>query len=352
MKKILNISLAAVAALGMVACSQESPATADNTPSESRGLTFKINAPEAKDELVLSREVTMPSRETAIAELDVYIFQDGAHVGSGGSNYANTDVLTVANSGANWTVTVDEEWLEEHAAADPATFYFVANDNMGMDSDLAVTDMTGVTEDYFVESIMTGAFDAEYIRTSTTMYMTAIAKDIDLRTKSSVNVNLKRRQARFDIYNDDAENVRISAVWFENNVSSKVSLFSEHTGTCEAYLYGGDSGGGSWMFNQTTSGVDLYEEALYDNEDHLLQSAFFINPMTLVSYNDIDDATDSTMCVVASVNGSPEYQFDMASGLVKDILPNHRYVIKLNTNAMTFSITPAEYTEGSTIDFE
>ena len=334
MKKIFNLALTAVLAVGMVSCSEDTDNVINPENQTNGKLTFVL--PYASGVTTYAGEVPASDaeKEIVLANTKVYMFKDDDTL---------EEILTptagspVGGKGTA-TIDVDDAWTGGK------TFIMVAN------TDAAATDLatvaTGMDMDDFKDLLTDSKGNTQI---ACPLLMAGTEGVLDIQAESTITMDLFRSVARFDINNNVTNNkVTIKNVYVTNaNLNGYImgyersSLEMNSSVEIAAGVAKGDLD--EVTIPAAVAGVQTKE------------AAFYLHP-TVVG----KDATGTVITLEVEEDGGATafytvHKFDATGTTKEDIIveANHRYIISSKINPVTgklmFILAPADWDEGKDV---
>lgn len=320
MKRISSFAAIAALALGLGACTKD----AGNEPGGTTGNTafqFTVKNAQGGNYVTYADIATTP--EATLNTIDVYIFD-----GSGNKIGSNTDFTTSVNATTGETTfTASDAWIAANIG-EPITAYFVGNGaSANIFSATQHIDPSITTKAAFVEQLAIAqeldAADSNRAKLLTTplLFSGSGTTTVPVMGKVTIPVQLKRREARFDIVNPVASSFVIKSVVVKN-ANTQGNIFADAVG------------------GATTTKANLKEITTIPAYDvnNIAAGVFYLYPTKL-------GGTDTDISILASINGAPDEAYSVASTVA--IEANKRYKLVLDPAELTFSVVPEDYDEGS-----
>ena len=335
MRKILNLALVAMLALGVASCSKESTIDGGDVNGGGAGSKLAFNFEGLNSSVTPYSTVTAENFEKAVSDATVYIFEYSAT--------QDGELLLVQNedfsSTNNYLMIIEDvdDLVNKQLVA-----YFVLNNGSSFDT---YADLTA----YTATSAKT---EADFIE-ETTDVITGAAARLDFLMTGAINggdhfphfgeypVEVKRRVARFDIINENPASVTAITKVTVRNATESTYVFGDATGLVTdinpiavnvvydltAAEYGDDAQTAlAWVAGTNDKGLAI----------RTASSVFYLNPTQF-----LQDNSASQIFIEATV-GTATKVFELELSKDIDVLANHRYILTLTTD-LRFRITVADW---------
>lgn len=311
MKKISNLILISMLAMGIASCSNDSVLEEGNNPNLNNGNTLTFTIPVKGGVTTYATQGANEGyKDQAIS---VYMF--GA---SGLEHIFGSSDIAVSGSGASATATIqlDPSW------SSTKTFYMVADNGSATTALSAVT--TGDTEANFIK-IVTESQGATQL--ATPLLLTG-KTTVDVSSATTANITLRRSVARFDIDNNvTANGVEINSVLIEN-------------ANLQGYVFGYEQKP-AIMASPATGSFSAIAVAAPVTGMQAQEALFYLYP-TVMGAN----GSGTQIKLAATVGGQVKnYVLKNAAGTDITIEANKRYKIKAvaTPNGLEFTVTVSDW---------
>lgn len=333
MKKIFSFAMAAALAFGLASCSKD--AEMNGGAAGDGNAAFQFSLKTAKGGYVTYADIaTTP--EWAVDDVSMYIFNavsgDADEGKLIGTNDDFDETTNPADHGAA-VLTAKDTWLADHKGKD-VNVYFVGNKgaNSGGASHTSLTGVGSTTmEEDFVELLTnTQANDGtKATKLGTPLLFSASATTtVPSMGKVVVPVQLKRREARFDIVNTKVGTFNIDKVVIKN-AAIEGYIFSENTAVSTASL--------------TKMNIEEITTIPTADADGLSTSVFYLYPTQLgVGQN-------TEISIVATVDGK-QSAYPVNSSAKIEANKRYKLVLKETPYGLVFDVVVADYDEGEVLD--
>lgn len=342
MNKILSLATALAFAFGLASCSKDADTGTSAANDGDAVLTFALKLPAGA--YVQSRAIA-EGAEWTINAVDVYTFDNSGNFI--GKLTENTDFeYETKTSGTTQetnltTIKVLTSWLADYAGQS-VNFYFVGNGT-------AQTALSGFTTGNLTafEKLLTNELATDgggkAALLATPLLFSANSK-VTLKGKNEIPVQMKRREARFDIVNKYPNELEVKSVTVLNAKRAGY-IFANGTGATFNHADLQEiKAPGNIAWNTFTWDVadDIITDAC------IAKSAFYLYPTTLGT----DATAGETEIVIEATMGDYTAAYVMDEASEKNIVANMRYKLILDPLSLKYFVSPADYGDGSSIDTE
>lgn len=278
--------------------------------------------------------------EKVVHDLDIFAFAaDGSYLGQ---LTENSDYTEIDNGDHTSTITATLAFLQQYAG-ESLTFYFVGNNAASLVNSAAsetkhISTFSG-TESQFREQLSLPLADtwdgkkAEYIQltpNSGGLLMSGRAA-VTLDGQKKVNIDLKRRTARFDIINPAPDNFKISAIYI-SDAAVQGPLFGNaqepHTIPLKSLLQIDRPGLGD------NAHVTYEQES---EKQYRAAGVFYLYPTTLGQTNIVIQGYFGN-------NITKKYNFPVIGNI--DIVANNRYTLMFDEQTAEIITNLGDYVDG------
>lgn len=332
MRKFLNSALVALLAFGAISCSKEATIEDGLDTNTGEGMVFKISGINGGVTTYGANDVPASTTEKAVDAISVYVFEEEAtaSAGDGVLKLVKDFPGLSGQTSATLDMGLHPELTGRYVA------YFVANN--GSD---AFIDMSGVvvgtTTEADFRNLPTKAVSKDVANTAflmTAAYTTPIPS---IGTYSGIE--LRRRVARFDLYNEAFGALTITKIEVQD-ANDQTNAFGQYTTAATPALVQPTAVS---SFTGWTDVKDANDDTKTIAEE--LTSVFYLNPTV------IPGSTGKTKIYLhAEDKDNNQYTYALTPATDFEIKPNYRYRLILTTE-WKFNIALMEWDSEDDVNF-